>query len=153
MKKLHFLIPVLFCVVGFFCFIQCAHRDYPLAFEVTCLYPEDSSAAAGIHVYVDSSKYQYYDTARGSQYYCDTTLARINGLTDQSGVFTFSEIRNPVLLRIVLLSDTVKDNGTPVSVYCDTVEVSITEDNYVNEKKDFSNPSKKTVYLSRRDLQ
>ena len=79
-------------------------------------------------------------------------MANLNGVI-KKGIAEYEGLHYPALLRVVLVTDTVKliDSATTeiISrwVYCDTIEVKVEEDNIIDKKN--NNPAKAKAYLKK----
>lgn len=131
MKKIRFIIPFVAAVVLLTCFTMC-HKEEPMGFEITCLYPEgceDSGFVANAHVFIDTNKYHTTDTLN-HVWWCDTILKKIEGLTDANGFYEFKLMRKPALLEVTVKTDTVWADTThtiPLYFYSKTFEIQVNE--------------------------
>lgn len=137
MKKFGFLTPVFVALTLMVCLVQCK-KEQPLGFKITCYYEDSDSLINNLdkgYFYIDTSKYLLYDSVNARYNYCDTTLAKLTG-SIKNGVASFEGLRYPVLLRVVLSTDTIMNPLDSASfwIYRDTVEVKVEEDNIVNQR-------------------
>lgn len=152
MKKFGFLTPVIVALVMVICFVQC-QKERPLGFKIKCYYEGTDSLINNLdngYFYIDTSKYLLYDSVNARYNYCDPTLANLRG-TIKGGVAEFNGLRYPVLLRVVLATDTILSaDSLSRWVYRDTVEVKVEEDNVVNQRKPGDNkPAEAKSYLKK----
>lgn len=154
MKKFGFLAPVFVAVIMVICFVQC-QKERPLGFKIECFYEDTNTPISDTShgkFYIDTTKYLLYDSVNARYNYCDTTLANLNGVI-KKGIAEYEGLHYPALLRVVLVTDTVKliDSATTeiISrwVYCDTIEVKVEEDNIIDKKN--NNPAKAKAYLKK----
>lgn len=152
MKKFRFISPFIVAMVMVICFVQCK-KEQPLGFNITCYY-EDSDTliknADNGYFFIDTSKYLLYDSVSARYNYCDTNLVKIKGKIID-GHAEYGGLRYPALLRVVLVTDTlINEDTTSMWIYCDTIEVKLSEDNIVNQKNPLdNNPAQAKAYLNK----
>ena len=149
MKIFRILTPVFVALVMVICFVQC-QKEQHLGFKITCYYEDTDTLVKSGYFYIDTSKYLLYDSVNARYNLCDTTLATLKGKIT-NGIAEFDGLRYPALLRVVLATDTfINADTTSKWLYRDTIEVKVSEDNVVGNKKELNNnPAETKAYLEK----